>query len=523
MATTNRAVPGDQADDRSGLTAAGTAARGTAFNLLGSIVGAIVGFVTIGLVTNHWGRSDAGLFFAVTALFTLAANGARMGSEAGLTYFVARLRADDDHRSVPRVIGTALAATGAVAAMLAVLGFLLAPRLAEVVASQTESRSDAETMIRILAIAVPTFALSQAMFGASRGFATMRPAVVCGQLLRPLAQLALVVVVILTTGSLPTLALAWAGSSTLTVIAIGWWLRRRVARVGGNHPEKASDGLRGRYLRFAWGRAGADLVSAALERLDVILVAALLGQADAGLYGASGRLILAGQLLMIAAAQSTAPLLTASFSGGRNQEAETLLRTVTGWNVTLLWPVFICLGFGAPTALSVFGPEFDDGAALVVVLSVAMLAIVAVGGGDTVLVSTGASMASLANHMIALAVMVGSAVVLLPSVGLVGAAWSWALSRLTLRGLAAAHVWRLRRVNALGRPVFLAAGAAICAYVPIGLVVLVTIEPGPLAVAAQVVVGAALHLLLLSRLRSELDLDRFVAVFTRRANRPAAL
>ena len=71
---------------------AGRAARGTAINLVGSMTGAVFGFVTVGLITNHWGRSGAGLFFAATALFTLAANGARMGSEAGLTYFVARLR-----------------------------------------------------------------------------------------------------------------------------------------------------------------------------------------------------------------------------------------------------------------------------------------------------------------------------------------------------------------------------------------------------------------------------------------------
>ncbi|MEL6982763.1 MAG: oligosaccharide flippase family protein [Actinomycetota bacterium] len=525
MATTSRSADrpvGDADADQSGPAAAGRAARGTAFNLLGSGVGAVIGVVTIGLVTNHWGRSGAGLFFATTALFTLAANGARMGSEAGLTYFVARLRADDDHRSVPRVIGTALAATGAVAMVLAIAGFVLAPRLAELVASEAASRPDAETMVRILAVAVPTFALSQAMFGASRGFATMRPSVICGQLLRPAAQLVFVVAVILTTGSLPTLALAWAGSSVLTVTAIGWWLRRRVAQIRVNHPEPASEGLRGRYLRFAWGRAGADLVSAALERLDVILVAALLGQADAGLYGASGRLILAGQLLMIAAAQSTAPLLTASFSAGRDREAQTLLRTVTGWNVTLLWPVFICLGFGAETALGIFGSEFADGAPLVVVLSVAMLAIVAIGGGDTVLVSTGASVASLANHVIALVVMIGSAAVLLPSVGLVGAAWAWALSRLTLRILAATHVWRQRRVNALGRPVFLAAGAATAAYGPIGVVALLVLGPGPLAVAGQVIVGAAIHLFLLSKVRVELDLDRFIAVFARRANRAAA-
>lgn len=501
---------------------AGHAARGTALNLIGSIVGAVIGFVTIGLVTNRWGQAGSGVFFAATALFTLAANGARMGSESGLTYFVARLRADERHASVPAVIRVALAATASVAVAVAVAGVAAAPLLGHLVtdSSATDDPSgyrDAVTMLRILAVAVPTFSLSQALLGASRGFGTMRPAVVSSQLVRPVSQLALVLAVMLTTDSLAALALAWAVSSTVTLISIGWWVRGRVARIGRRHPGPTEPGVKGRYLRFSVGRAGADLVSAALERLDVILVASLLGQSAAGLYGASGRLILAGQLLMIAAAQSTSPLLTASFVGGRDDEARDLLRTVTAWNVSLLWPLFICLGFGAETVLRVFGPEFTEGASLVVVLSVAMVVIIGLGSGDTLLTSTGDSLASLRNHVAALVVMVGSAVVLLPAVGLVGAAVSWALSRLTLRGLATVRVWRTRSVHALGRPVLLAGGAALAAYVPTGIGAVVALGPGLAALVVNTMGGGLIHLVLLARLRQELELDRFLSTLTRRS------
>lgn len=499
----------------------GTAARGTALNLAGSIAGSVVGFVTIGLVTNRWGRSGSGLFFAATALFTLAANGARMGSEAGLTYFVARLRADGRPGSVPRVVGVALTATASVATVLAVVGVVAAPWLGGWLTSDAASRPDATAMIRILAVAVPTFALSQALLGASRGFGTMRPSVVSGQLIRPLSQLALVLVVMATVDSLPALALAWAASSVLTMVSIGSWVRRRLARVRQRNTDPPGGEVTGAYLRFAVGRAGADLVAAALERIDVILVAAVLGQSAAGLYGASGRLILAGQLLMIAAAQSTAPLLAASFTAGRDDEARHLLRTITAWNVTVLWPVFICLGFGAETALSVFGDEFRDGRSLVVVLSLTMLTVIGIGGGDIVVTSTGDSLASLLHHVAGLTVMVVSALVLMPRVGLIGGALAWALCRLTLRSLATLRVWRTRRVHAMGRPVLLAAGAATVAYAPLGLATSSLIGNGPVAVAVNVVAGAAVHLALLARLRTDLELDRFLAIVARRGGRAA--
>ncbi|MEM9562939.1 MAG: oligosaccharide flippase family protein [Actinomycetota bacterium] len=507
---------GERTEGGERTAGSGRAARGTALNLAGSLLGTVLGFLTVGLVTNHWGPDGAGLFFAATALFTLAANGSRMGSEAGLTTFVARLRAADDHRSVPTVVVAGLTTTGAAATAVGLAGLVFAPELATLIADGDAAIDDATTMLRILALAVPLFALSQAMFGASRGFATMRPSVLAGHVVRPASQLLAVATVIVAVDALPALAGAWAVSSALTLAVIAAWLGQRVIGVRRRHPGPGDPTAVGAYRRFAAGRAGADLVSAALERLDVILVAALLGQTGAGLYGAAGRLILAGQLLMIATAQSTAPLLSASFAAGRDDEARSLLQITTGWNVTLLWPLFIGLGFGAPTALAAFGPEFADGAPLVVVLSVAMLAIVAIGGGDTLLTSTGDSLASLLNHVVALAVLLSAAVILLPWVGLVGAALAWALSRLTLRVLAAARVWRTRGVHAIGRPLALAAGAATVAWVPTGAATLALLGDGVPALAVHAAIGGLLHLAILVRLRRDLELDRFVAVVTRR-------
>ena len=410
--------------------------------------------------------------------------------------------------------------TGLVASTAGLVGYLAADPLAGLLSSDDGARAEAASMLRILAVAVPLFALSQGMIGASRGFATMGPSVLAGQIVRPGTQLILVLAVVVLDGSLSALALAWAVSAGLTLAVIATWLRRRLARVRDRaaEPGSAADGdVVGSYRRFAAGRAGADLVSAALERLDVILVAAFLGEAGAGLYGAAGRLILAGQLLMIAASQSMAPLLTAAFSSDRNDDARHLLRTITGWNVTLLWPVFLCLAIGAPTALSVFGDDFTDGAPLVVVLSATMLAIVAIGGGDTLLISTGDSLASLLNHVVALAVLLVAASALLPTVGVVGAAWAWALSRLTLRLLATARVWRTRGVHAFGRPVLLATVAAAVAYLPIGLAANAVLGAGWTAVAVNVGLGGSVHLAALVRLRRELELDRFVAVVARRA------
>ncbi|MDH4277246.1 MAG: lipopolysaccharide biosynthesis protein [Acidimicrobiia bacterium] len=484
------------------------AARGSAFNLVGAVTAAVVSFFTVGLITNTYGQSRAGVFFAATALFTLAANGARLGAESSLTFFVSRLRAADRRGEVAAVTATALRATAAVALLFAVVGFLGADSIAAALAEEEDNARSLAAMIRVLALVAPVFSVSQAMFGASRGFGTMRPSVVAGQLVRPIVQLALVALVVVMAADVAALAWAWAGAAVVSLAVITVWLRNRLNRIDAPAGTfRSSD-----YWRFAAPRALTDVISSALERLDLLLVAYVLGEAQAGVYGAANRLIVAGQLMMFATSQSMAPHLSAAFAQDDNEEAEHVLHTVSAWNVTLLWPVFLTMAFGAETILRLFGDDFTDGTRLVQIFSVALVIIIGLGVGDTLLLMTGRSLASLVNHLLALVTMVGLSLVLLPRVGVVGAAWAWAASRILIRVLAVITVWRTNRVHGLGRSVMVAGLIAFLAYVPTGWLIHRGIDNGVLALGVHVAVGAVIQLVISLRFRELLELDQLLTI-----------
>ena len=494
-----------------------SAARGSAFNLVGAATAAIAGFVTVGLITNNYGQAGAGLFFTATAVFTLAANGTRLGGETALTLFVSRFRAADRHRELAPLVRTATTATGLSAVVLGLVGLAAAPWLAGALTADAANADELTVMIRILAVAVPAFALSQVLFGASRGYGTMRPSVMVGQLFRPIAQLVLVVVVVAVSTDTWPLALAWAVASVVAAVAIAGWLWQRIRRSTRSHDAGTGGPFdAGDYWRFAGPRAVTDLVASALERLDVLLVALLLTAADAGLYGASNRLILAGQLLLFATSQSMAPLLSAAFLERRHADAKRLLTTITTWSVFVLWPLLLALAFGAETVLAVFGDGFADAAPVVRVLALALATIVALGPGDIVLLMTGESVASLVNHIAALLVLVVVSVVLLPQVGLIGAAWAWASSRLTLRVAAGFQVWRATGVHTFGWGVGTAAVAAVACFVPTGFIAYRMIDTGLLALVSHLATGGLLYLALAFVVRDRLELDQLAGVLTRR-------
>ncbi len=491
------------------------AARGSALNLVGALVAAVVSFVTVGIITNHYGQVGAGLFFSATAIFTLAANGARLGSESGLTYFVSRMRASGATGDLPELIRHAVGATVVVSATLALGGFLAAPDLAALLTSDADNTEAMTIMIRALSVGIPAFAASQALSGASRGFGTMRPSVMAGQIVRPITQLVLVITAaFVASAGLVGVAIAWSTAAYMALIPIlAWMVLRLRRRQLGESTLSLSN-----YWRFTGPRAVTDLVSSALERLDVLLVAYFLTEADAGLYGAAARLILVGQMMMFATGQSMAPHLSANFLTGRFDEAKQVLHTVSGWNVTLLWPAFIGLAFGAETVLQLFGAEFAEGSSIVVLLCIALIIIIGLGVGDTLLLMTGDSMASLINHIAALVVMIATSMLLLPNVGVIGAAWAWALSRILIRGLAVVRVWQTSRVHAFGRPVVVAAAIALAAYLPTGFAMHQLVGNGVVAIALHAIAGLAIQAALVFRYRHELDLDQLQNTLTRRSS-----
>ncbi|MEZ5230835.1 MAG: hypothetical protein R2710_30425 [Acidimicrobiales bacterium] len=132
-----------------------------------------------------------------------------------------------------------------------------------------DAAGDLTSMLRVFAVVVPTWALTQALLGASRGLGTMGPTVGVGQVLRPGGQIVLLGLQF------------WRGDPSATAIAVAWSVPVliglgvaivAVARLGGF--QQHGPGLvTGRefwgYTRF---RALSTTMQIALERIDVVIV-----------------------------------------------------------------------------------------------------------------------------------------------------------------------------------------------------------------------------------------------------------
>jgi O-antigen/teichoic acid export membrane protein len=466
-------------------------------------VTASIGVVLI--ATRSLDQRTAGIFFTVTTLFLIADVVARLGTDTGLVYAISRARTFGFTSRVSAYLRVALVPVVGLSLVLAVAMFVGAPVLSEVL---TDDRGD-DTVeaLRALAILLPLTAVSNTLVSATRGYSTMLPTVIVDRVGRPGLQL-VAVALVATAGSAAALSVAWAAPWALAAMFGGWWLvhlqRTRL-------PDATSDDGPHRVWHEFWSftgfRAATSIVQLLLQRLDVVLLSLLAGPVHAATYMVATRFIVIGQFVNQALSNVVEPRLSRLLALGDAKAVRAVYRVATGWLIILCWPFYLLIAVYAADVLSVFGEGYDDGVPVVLVLVATMLAATSVGMVDVVLLMSGRAGWSLLNAGLALTVNVSADVLLIPHLGILGAAVGWAAAILTRNLLSLVQVWRSSRVHPFGAGPLTAAALATCCFGLLPLTVRLLYGDVSTAAAAATALGIVLYVSACWRWRGPLGLS----------------
>ncbi len=530
-------------------------ARNGVIGLAGAAVSGIAGFALAVVITRGFGTAGAGAFFTAIGLFTMVGAICCLGADTALVWALPRRRPELEKVSEtwatargripidvvewfskPRTLyslplesqappvrastvfssGKSIAAPGRVAGarllpvalippvvtatLVGVGGVILAPTLAPRV---IDDSSEAVTLLRLTFAAVPALVIMTILLAAVRALRPISSYVTVQFLLLPLSRPILIAAVAAMGGGLVIGMGGWLAPVLVALVVCAGFLlnefwgvlfTRGRTRRASLRPERGD-------WRTLWGFALPRAVSAAIDSssmwVGVVMTAALAGPAQAGVFGAVGRYVLAGQLAMQGLRVAVAPQLSRLLGADRRDDAAAVHRQTTTWILMLSWPVYLLLAAFAPGFLWLFGREFTEGATALTVLSIAMLLKVGLGNVQTLLLMSGGSAQHMAATVIGLASTVTLGLVLIPDHGAVGAAMAWAVGIAMENSICAVAARR-----AVGRPllsrtllltavgVVLAVGGVCAAVIP-----LIGREVTGLAVALAVLaVGVALSL-----------------------------
>lgn len=437
----------DKRTGQSAPTSLGKIARGSTINLIGAASMGLSTFLVTVAVTRGLSQASAGIFFSATSLFLLATAVGQLGTAAGLVYFISRARALGKQALISTYVRVAVRPVMTCAVLMAIAMIVFAPQLA---AWSNPNHAEATAQyLRVLAVFIPIAGLENVALSATRGMGTMRANALVEQLGRPLLQLVLVGIAVFFA---ETTLLGWAwGASYAPAALLAWIWWKGLRPVTGMPVTAAREGRAREFWAFSGPRALTSVIQVVMQRFDIVLVGAISGPVDAAIYAAATRFTVAGQMGNNAIALATQPAIVQSIARNDDEETNRIYRTSTAWLMLITWPIyftFIVFGSGL---VQIFGRDYESGANVLLVISVAMLISTGCGMVDMVLTMAGRTTWNLANAILALGVMLALDLWLIPLYGPIGAAIGWGAAIVVRNVAALTQVGLSLHLHPLGR------------------------------------------------------------------------
>jgi len=519
-------------------------------NLASSVVSAVATTGLTLLVTRTFHQAEAGAFFTAISAFAILVAVAGLGTNVGLTYFVARFRSIGQEHKIPALMRTAVVPVIIASVMVAVLLIFISEPFAHLV-MQGHAESTGVTpaavagSLRVIALLLPFAGLLNAYLGASRGYGDMRPTAYIGQVGIPTGRL-LGAMVAAGLGITALLAPLWAISYIPATVVAWLWMRRNSrnrarphapladvppevaallalstpvpptdgrrpaadpGRSGSRMARRRAASVRGRdFWKFTTPRAIANTAQNILQSVDVVLVAVILGPKEAAIYTAATRFLVIGQLGNVAISRSSQARFTELFTHGDRRGANVVYRATTAWLVVLLWPMFLLAVIFGPLVLEVFGRGYGTGYIVMVILGLSMLLATVCGQVDMVLITAGRSSWSLANGLLTVGINIGVDLALIPRYGITGAAIGWAVAIAVSNLMPLGQLAKVFHLHPFGRGTIIACVLSLVSFGALSLAARFTLGDNAAGLAVAVVAGSVVYAAGLLRFRKVLRL-----------------
>lgn len=484
-------------------------ARGGAANLIGAVIYGMSGFVLLIVLNRSLGVRAAGVVVVAIAIFNIVTVIAGIGTSTGLVRTISRLGSTHRAEEIPAAIRIALVPVTALSLAVTAALWITAPFLAGIFADG--ARADEVTrVLRSMVVFVPFATLHAVVVQATRGFGTMLPQVVIEKIGRSLS-------LPIVTGGAAAIGMgprgvgaAWAASNVVALALSGRSLYRRVQGAvnrSGAEPARATRAMSREFWAYTGPRAVAQASNVVINWFDTVLVGAILSTTAAGIYASGTRYLLPGLFAADALVQVTSPRLSGLLSTGRRAEASALVQVVGGWQVAVMWPIYlITLLFPTPL-LTVFGDEIIEAKGALVALSIAMLVSAPVGPSGAVILMAGRSRQAMFNTLVVLAVNIGGNLIFVPRHGLTAAGIVWGASIVVAAGLTGWQTNRTMHVRTSGRPAVVGVALSAATIGGVGLAARLSLGDDLGGLVATCTIGGVLYAAGLWIFRSQMHLD----------------
>lgn len=474
-------------------------ARGGALSFVGSAVSSVLGFLLTIYLANTLGDAGVGVVLQAMSAFTIALAVSKFGMDSTSIWMIPRLKLSDA-RSIPGALVQMACIVLTAGTVAVIILELFAPRF-------WHDSPEVIEAIRAVAWFLPAGALMLLMVSVLRALGNVRTYVLLDNIALPSLRLPVVMLAVIVGGSTTLVSAAWA-VPTVIVLALCLTVLSRYIAPFREGPRPPMDWVRTREIvKFALPRTASAGMEQAIVWLGVLLVGILAGSAAAGVYGGASRFVQAGLMIDSAIRVVVSPQFSSMLHLKDIKGVQNLYGIAAVWLVLFATPIYIVLAFFAPVALSLLGPDFQSGRSSLIVLCIGAIITFLAGNIHSVLLMSGRSGWAAFNKAVVLIITVVGSLVLIPWIGFLGAAVTWAISMAADAALAVIQVRTFVGVSMRLTEVLLPLGISLATFGLACTVACWVFGATWTGLIAAILVGGVTYVALCYTLRTRLNLD----------------
>ncbi len=414
-------------------------AKGGSIVFVGKLFNVVSRLVITLLLTRLLGPEQYGLYNIALSAATIASGLALLGLDTALVRYVALYASRRDEE---KVWGSLQIAIGIAMALSAVMSAVLFG-LAHVIAVEVFHNAALAPALQLMSLAVPFLGLSDLLAGATRGFKHMEHMVIAQNFAQPAVRASLIVLFALAGLDLLEAVVSYALADLVASLVLFYFLNRQFSL---RRPLNAAQRETREVLSYSVPMWLSQMITTFRGSIQTIMLGSLNSVFSVGVFSVANQLNTFADLVQSSVTTSVRPIIVEVHDRGNREQLGRIYQTVSKWMFSFNFPVFLIIVLFPSEILSIFGKDFAQGALALVLLSWASLVDAVTGMCGAILDMTGYTKLKLMNSIIRIALTLFVSLLLIPSLGMVGAAVSALVGVTVLNVLRVVEVYVLFRL-----------------------------------------------------------------------------
>jgi O-antigen/teichoic acid export membrane protein len=423
-------------------------ARGTGIAMVGMFFGLLFQFAAKVIIARYFLQADYGVFSMALVILNFAMVLVCLGLVQGAAVYIAYFRAKKEAAKIRGTIRVSLTSTTASSIIIGMALFLSA----EAIAVNVFHTPDLVPALRIFAIGLPFFVLINILAAIFRGFDRAEPGAYFQSILLNILFLLLLVIPILVGQSFIAVLYTYLAALILTFVALVIYSGKKLPQLTEFTGNKADASVWRELLIFSLPLMGSAIFSMVISWTDTLMLGYFKMPEIVGLYNAASPLAYFITMPMAALVLIYTPVTASLYSQNRMAELRRNYTILTKWLATLTLPLFLVLFLFPEAVLNIFfGSAYIAAAPALRILSAGFIVANLFGPNGGALLAMGESRFIMWSVLVPAIVNVPLNIVLIPPLGIVGAATASAVSLTLSYIMASLKLYKLCRAQPLSK------------------------------------------------------------------------